>query len=234
MANYFNNAGLFSGNNSLFGTSSSSGNSLFSGSFLSDWNAIRSGSYGKLVKTYYAKQAAEAEETDDTTTKKTQELTSDTGRTLTATETSARNLKAAVDDLNTTWKADEVDTAYKAVKNFVSDYNSLLDKTAKSSNSGVNTNVDSMVTNTLYQEDALKEIGITIGEDNKLAVDEETFKKADMAKVEDLFKGNQSYGYQTSLRASLVNYHAGREADTYTQTGTYNSYTSGINFDDWF
>ena len=83
-------------------------------------------------------------------------------------------------------------------------------------------------------ETLLKAIGITVKADNKLSIDEDTFKKADMSKVEELFKGNTSYGYQVGLRTSLIDYYAGREADTYNKYGSYSTTNTGTNFNSWF
>ena len=72
---------------------------------------------------------------------------------------------------------------------FVKDYNNPIDTTNKSSVSGVKNNVRSLTATTTGNETLLKAIGITVKADNKLSIDEDTFKKADMSKVEALFKG---------------------------------------------
>lgn len=95
-------------------------------------------------------------------------------------------------------------------------------------------NVRSLTATTNGNETLLKAIGITVKADNKLSIDEDTFKKADMSKVEALFKGNTSYGYQVGLRTSLIDYYAGREADTYNKYGSYSTANTGTNFNSWF
>ena len=128
----------------------------------------------------------------------------------------------------------DTDKIYKAVSRFVKDYNDLIDTTNKSSVSGVKNNVRSLTATTTGNETLLKAIGITVKADNKLSIDEDTFKKADMSKVEALFKGNTSYGYQVGLRTSLIDYYAGREADTYNKYGSYSTTNTGTNFNSWF
>lgn len=237
MSTLFGNSGMF-GSNSIF-----SGNS----SVLSDWANIRSGSYKKLMKAYYAK-TKETSDTDSSSKKKTEA----DKKTLTAAESSAQGLKKAADALLATGnksvfkKVDtkdadgnvtqeyNTDKIYNAVNKFVQNYNDVLSSTEKTINSGVSNNKASMISATEAKESFLNQIGITIKSDNSLEIDKEAFQKADMSKVEALFSGNSSYGYQTSLRAALIDYHAGREADTYNRFGNYNSYNSGTNFNSWF
>lgn len=237
--------------NSLFGGGMFGSNSNSMSSILSDWSMIRSGTYKKLMKAYYAKTTDSTSKNSSTENKKDQV----TEKTVTAAESSATNLKKAADELLKTGKTSvfakkkekgedgkevetyDVDKIYKAVDKFVKNYNSLIEDTAKTINSGISNNRKSMISFTNGSESLLDDIGISINSNNTLTIDEEAFKKVDMAKVERLFSGNNSYGYQTSLRASLINYYAGREADTYNSKGSYNkynNYTSGNNYNSWF
>lgn len=227
------------GSNGLFGSSTTS--------ILSEWASIRNGSYKKLMKAYYAKQKSTAE--SDSSSKNKDKVTE---KTLTATESSAQNLKKAADELMATGSqsvfkkvtskdedgktVQDYDTnkIYKAVKKFVENYNDVIENTNKTINSGVSNNRKSMIMATSSNAGILSDMGITVKSDNTLEIDEEEFKKADMSKVESMFNGRNSYGYQVSLRASLIDYYAGREAETYNKSGNYNSYNSGTNFNSWF
>lgn len=238
--------------NSLFGGGMfGMGSSNSMSSILSDWSMIRSGTYKKLMKAYYAK-------TTDSTSKNSstnKEKDKVTEKNVTAAENSATNLKKAADDLLKTGKTSvfakttkkdedgkevetyDTDKIYKAVDKFVKNYNALIGDTAKTINSGISNNRKSMIASTNGSESLLEDIGISINSDNTLTINEDAFKKADMSKVERMFSGNTSYGYQVSLRASLINYYAGREADTYNSSGSYNkynSYTAGNNYNSWF
>lgn len=239
-------AGLF-GSNSSFGMSSLFGNN--SSSVLSDWAFIRSGTYKKLMKAYYGQDKTTKSATESAKTNKTKTTAE---RVRTEIETSATDLKKSTDALMATGtkslfkttetkgedgkvtKTYDTDKIYKAVSRFVKDYNNLIDTTNKSSVSGVKNNVRSLTATTTGNETLLKAIGITVKADNKLSIDEDTFKKADMSKVEALFKGNTSYGYQVGLRTSLIDYYAGREADTYNKYGSYSTTNTGTNFNSWF
>lgn len=237
MAGLFGNSGL-SGSNSIFGGSSS---------ILSDWAMLRSGTYKKLMKAYYAQDKTKTDNSTSTNTKNKVEE-----RKLTAAESSAKDLKTATDALMATgdksvFKAVESkdengkatmdydeDKIYKAVSKFVENYNEMMKNTEDTINSGVTNNRNSLISATNAKEAALNDMGITIKADNTLKIDEETFKKSDMSKVETMFKGNASYGYQVSVRAALIDYHAGKEADTYNRYGGYNSYSAGTNYNSWF
>jgi hypothetical protein len=97
-----------------------------------------------------------------------------------------------------------------------------------------------MVSQTATNENLLGKIGITIGSDNKLSVDEETFKAADMSTVKSLMTGTGSYASNIGTKASLINMYAQQDAakasGLYTQSGTYLSTqaTSGYNYSSWF
>lgn len=238
MSSLFGNSGLF-GSNSIFGGSSS---------ILSDWAMIRNGNYKKLMKAYYAqdKKTTDSSSTSNSKNDKVEE------RKVTAAESSAEALKTATDTLmatgtksvfKTTESKDEngnvikdydEEKIYKAVSKFVENYNEMMENTESAINSGVTNNRNSLIMATNAKESTLNEMGITVKADNTLAIDKDSFMKADMSKVENLFKGNASYGYQVSVRVALIDYHAGREADTYNKYGGYNSYSSGKNYSSWF
>lgn len=119
----------------------------------------------------------------------------------------------------------DTDAIYKAVKNFADDYNKAVTAGAESNSMNVNRSARTMVNYTKANQNALNAIGITIGSDNKLTVDEEKFKSADMERVQNLFTGSNSYGSQISTQATYMNNYAKSAAaatSTYTQSGQYN------------
>lgn len=157
----------------------------------------------------------------------------DTVSTIAGVEKSAKNLKSAADKLvqsgsESVFKqtAGEYDTdkIYDAVNNFASAYNDVITKASASDSSSIENAVKSMKNATAVNAKALSRIGITIGSDNKLSVDEKTFKAADMNSVKSLFNGNGSFGYQTEVKASMIDSAASLEAgrsNTYTGSGLY-------------
>lgn len=242
---------LFSSLNTGSKTTSSIGNW---GINLADYASLRSGSYGKLLRSYYS-EVVNGGETSKNTSKnisKTIATTStakDSTETLARVESAAEGLKESADALfkkgktsvfekksitdeegNTTYDYD-TDKIYKAVKDFTEKYNSVVSEVKDSKVSGIQSAASSMIRMTKINEKMLGKIGITIGEDNKLSLSEEDFKKADMNQVKSMFNTTGAYGYQMSAQASIIDYHAQNEAskaNTYNKSGMYNyNYNSG-------
>lgn len=116
----------------------------------------------------------------------------------------------------------DIDKILASTKDFINNYNSMLDSTKNSVNSGVVANVSRIKEKTAQNSGALKQFGITMDMNYKLKLDEDTFKKADMSKVQTLFK---NYGESIASSASLVDYYMTTQADAtkgYTAEGLYN------------
>lgn len=240
---------------SSLGSSKSTGSGLF-GINLSEYASIRSGSYGKLMRSYFSMDSTKGTSKSDDSTKNTIEdlatttsTSKDSTKTLAAIESDAKELTDSAKALytrsnNKVFTKDsggsyDTDKIYKAVKRFADDYNSMLDTAGKSSTNRISRSVSSMKNETSYNEKPLKEIGITIDEKTgKLSVDETTFKSADTEKVKSLFNGTGSYAYSVATKAAMTESYAKSEAaksNTYTKNGTYNyNYNSGNIFTDMF
>lgn len=129
----------------LFGETSNS-SSLGGTNILSDYASIKNGSYGKLLKAYYAKQ--DAEKTAGT---------GDTSQKLTLMKTSANSLKKSADALNASslWEKKKIkkkdektgeetevedydwEAITKAVKSFIEDYNDVVKEAGESNTKDV-------------------------------------------------------------------------------------------------
>ena len=239
---------------SLFSSLNNSNNSQIGnvGNYLSDYASIRNGSYSKLLKKYYS-----LDSTSDSSNKKTSLSTSkDDTKTLKAIDNTTDALKESADTLlsngsnsvfrkvsktdekgNVTNEYDK-DKIYGAVKQFVDDYNDVVDSVGKSNTSSIQSNAKAMYYLTQANKALLSSVGIGVDTDGKLSVNEESFKKADMSTVKSLFHGAGSYGYQVSAKASLINYNVETEnkrANTYTNSGTYAyNYSQGNFYNDVF
>lgn len=124
-------------------------------------------------------------------------------------------------DGNETDKYD-IDKIFATAKSFVSNYNSMFDKAESSSNSGVLSNLSYIREKTAYNANALKQFGFSVDEKGRMKINEDTFKKSDMSKVQEFFK---DYGSSIAVNASLVDYYMTTQANAangYTSTGTYN------------
>ena len=240
---------------SSLGSSKSTGSGLF-GINLSEYASIRSGSYGKLMRSYFSMDSTKGTSKSDDSTKNTIEdlatttsTSKDSTKTLAAIESDAKELTDSAKALytrsnNKVFTKDsggsyDTDKIYKAVKRFADDYNSMLDTAGKSSTNRISRSVSSMKNETSYNEKPLKEIGITVDEKTgNLSVDETTFKSADTEKIKNLFNGTGSYAYSVATKAAMTESYAKSEAaksNTYTKNGTYNyNYNSGNIFTDMF
>ena len=240
---------------SSLGSSKSTGSGLL-GINLSEYASIRSGSYGKLMRSYFSMDSTKGTSKSDDSTKNTIEdlatttsTSKDSTKTLAAIESDAKELTDSAKALytrsnNKVFTKDsggsyDTDKIYKAVKRFADDYNSMLDTAGKSSTNRISRSVSSMKNETSYNEKPLKEIGITVDEKTgRLSVDETTFKSADTEKIKNLFNGTGSYAYSVATKAAMTESYAKSEAaksNTYTKNGTYNyNYNSGNIFTDMF
>ena len=240
---------------SSLGSSKSTGSGLF-GINLSEYASIRSGSYGKLMRSYFSMDSTKGTSKSDDSTKNTIEdlatttsTSKDSTKTLAAIESDAKELTDSAKALytrsnNKVFTKDsggsyDTDKIYKAVKRFADDYNSMLDTAGKSSTNRISRSVSSMKNETSYNEKPLKDIGITVDEKTgRLSVDETTFKSADTEKIKNLFNGTGSYAYSVATKAAMTESYAKSEAaksNTYTKNGTYNyNYNSGNIFTDMF
>lgn len=240
---------------SLNNNSSSASNNIFNAIDLSEYHSIKSGAYGKALKTYYAQGVEESKETSKTDKdedKKTKtgntavdKLTEVEGNVSTLTESADKLIKRGSDSLfqmkeltvknedGTTSKEEgyDVDAIYSAVNDLVKKYNSLLESVEDSDNGKVVTAFEDMTDMVAGYKDKLSEVGITIGEDNKLTVSEKDFKEADVADMKTLFNGKSSFAYVMSTKADYVGAVAGSEANVmknYNSTGSYDNMASSM------
>lgn len=204
---------------------------------LSDYAAIKNGSYGKLLKAYYAKQDAEKAVT-----------AGDSVHKSTLMKNRADALKKSADALNndalwekkklkkkdeTTGEEIEVedydwDSITKAVKSFVKDYNDVVEQAGNSDSKDVLRNAVWLTGMTGATGKTLLKIGITIGKGNKLELDEETLKKSDISTLKTLFSGYNSFADKVSVKANGIMNAAARSIGTYKSNGKYSNVLSEL------
>ncbi|MBR1391705.1 MAG: hypothetical protein IJ567_09760 [Lachnospiraceae bacterium] len=213
---------------------------------LSNYNSIRSGSYGRMLKTYYGKQ-------NTSTAKANANAFGLSANALTRTNTQLTNLKAESNDLknaanklldngkNSVWNKKEVkpedgtvsreydvDAIYRSISTFAREYNSTLSAVSGTSGSAVQNAARSMTSTTNIVSKRLSSVGINVGTDGKLSIDEETFKKSNMDTVKGLFQGSTSYAGIISSAASRINTASGSQLSSlnnsfYGRNGLYGS-----------
>lgn len=242
------------GNNSsssgIFGTQSLYG--TFSSIDISTLTSIRNGSYGKALRTYYTNTEGTSTTSSDS---KISSLYKDTDSTDTASQklnaasvkntasdvvdsastlkkTSLWEKKSVTDEQGNTTQEYDKDAIYKAVSQFVSDYNALIDSTADSDDNSVLRTASTMVNYTNANKELLNDLGITIKSDNKLSIDEKAFKESSMTMAKSAFAGSGSYGQTISKNASSIYSAAVSQlakldsATTYSSAGQYSYMTS--------
>ncbi len=236
----------------LFSGLSSAASNAASGNWLADYASIKNGSYGKLMKAYYGKGNNASQTAASTITKKNT-ATDTAKKALAKVETATDALKESADALLATGKKDlfaqkdittkdengvesttkgyDTNAIYNAVNSFVKDYNSVMSAVDNVSDSSVNNRTEAMGNATIANSKQLAKIGITLKNDGTLSLDKDTFMKADMATVKNLFQGNGSYGYRVSAQSSMINFaadHASTRTSLYTGTaGTIGTYNAG-------
>ena len=211
---------LFSGFSSS--RSSNAASSFIANMDMTTYSGIRSGSYFKLLKSYYGNNL----------NSKAQSLVSSS---VSTSKDSAKTLASIESESEDMVKSAQALYKNKKVSAFVSDYNSLINAADDSETKQISRNLESMKSLTDINSKSLAKVGITVdSKSGKLSVDEDTFKKADSTKVDALFKGNGSYAYAVASKASMLEYAAKNEAEktnTYGANGRYTqAYNSGYNY----
>ena len=214
----------------LFGNSSSNTSSASDGLLGLDMSAvtsIKNGGYGRLLKNYYKQSKADAKS-----------QIGDTDAKLTDIKVSADKLEIKADALNNSklWETKSVskdgkqteelansDKALSAVKDFVNAYNSMIDEAEDSETKSVLRKTGWMANMTKENRNLLNEVGIKIGSDDKLTLDADTFKKANVSTLKEMFYGNDSFAAKVSAKAAGIGMSAANTEGIYTSKGSWSS-----------
>lgn len=220
---------FFNYSSTLFSGMNSSGTG-FSG-LIGEYNQIRSGSYGKLLKAYYKKFNADGSTKTDTTDKITDKVkpssdTVDTAKELDAVKDSSTSLQNAAmklaavkegssslyakktivdtnEDGSTSTRTDyDYDTLVKSVQSFVSAYNDTMESMGTIEAASVQQKTQWMTQVTDRFKDDFAKVGISVDKDGRLALDEKAFREKDMTELQDFFEGTNSAVGQIARKAS--------------------------------
>lgn len=206
----------------FFGSKSS----IASGSFLSasnfgDLSLMRSGVYTKMLKSYYEQVEGDSDDTEKTSSNtsnksnyldnylaqigsKPETKTETTAnKTLSSVKSTAKTLETAANELiGMNYDESSREDLYKAASKLVDSYNAVVESSAKSDNVSINKSVKWMTDDTKAREKQLNKIGITVGQDGKLSIDEEKFNQASLSDVRYMMEGDSSYTWKISQRAT--------------------------------
>lgn len=218
-------------------TTNNSSASDFLGISYTDYASLKNGSYRKLVSAYYSKMDAENDSSSTSGSK-------DSKQTLTSIQSAASDLKESTsalltkgkdslfktkkDEMGNSYVDYDTDEVYKAVKEFVDNYNSMIDAAAESDTTSILRAAKSMVSYTAANEKTLSQIGITVGSDNKLSIDEDKFKEASKARVQSLFQSTGGYAYQINAKVTSVDSYVNIEMKKADDSSKAESYKSSL------
>ncbi|MCR4596179.1 MAG: hypothetical protein K5673_05310 [Lachnospiraceae bacterium] len=239
----------FNNYSNIFGNTGSIYNSL------AQLNSVRRGSYGKLLKAYYAKDntASVSKKTAGKTAAKSTRYdyplySANAGldEIRTQTDKLAKSAAKLTDSSRNGLFADRADydpeVAYKAVNEFISDYNSTLDSVNKTTNTTVTNAANNMTRMADIMSNSLSRVGVTVGRNGRLSIDEEVFKNTDMDKVRSVLgsggsfaRSVGSYSARLGSAAKQQSLQAANNTGIYGRYGTYNTNSYGTgNYSWWY
>lgn len=211
--------------NSLF---SALGSGDANGVDLSTYNALKNGSYYKVMKKYYKNQSE---------TQIPEEELKKAEKKIEATADAAGDVVGAFNEIKKlSFKEEDREKAAEKAADFIKKYNSLVSYGDSSLYSNVAQKTEWMMNLTDQNAALLNNAGITVGADGKLSFDKEAFMKADEDTLMDTFTRNASWAEKVEYKAeqiySLV-LTGDTSANSYTNSATYgagnaSSYTASV------
>ncbi len=222
---YFGNSSKSSNSNgnttSMLFSSLSTANTTASSltSAFGELQLIKSGAYKKALTAYY----------DLTKTNKSESISdsdsADSNTSLSTVKSTAKALNESAKAL----QSNDFDTATREelltdVKDFASDYNNMLNSTKKLNSYSMLQTAVWATEQMNISEGMLNRVGITIQDDNTLAVNEETFKNAKLSDIKVLFEGNTSLASRISQKASTLVNQSANQMSLNLGTGSYTKY----------
>ena len=212
-------------------TDESSGGGLTN--LATEFNSIRSGSYGKLLSAYYKKMNS-----GDSATEAIQKETANrqlVGGNASSLKSSAKAL-SKIDFYDDSEGADA--KKLKAVKDFISSYNSVIDTADDVNNKNILQNAVWMTNITKKSAGLLNELGISIGDNNQLTLDETKWSNANNSTKAALFNGRQGFAEKMVYKASqMTNFSAEKAsytASAYKENGDYTKVNAQSIYEDLF
>lgn len=209
---------------SLFGTqSSSSGSGTGIAGLSSEFASIKNGSYGKLLKNYYAQESGSAEKTELTDAQKlnlssvrqkADALEKSIGKLMDESLFAKKSMVEKNEETGETTETFDYDrkAIAEAVQSFAKDYNALLDELGKSEDKNVLQKAVWMIGMTNTMQTVLNDAGITVGSDNKLSVDESKLNGVGISTLTTLFQGRNSFAAKVLQKATGISAEAARAA----------------------
>lgn len=192
---------------------------------VSDLELIKNGSYKKLLNAYYKNQKSNTASTKEEKMEKIN---------LTKANQSASSLSEAVGKLMKTDITEENREQLKEnLKSVIDKYNALITDGSEVNNVSVLRQTLWMTQDSSALAASLSDVGITIGDGNKLSLDEDKFDTARLTSMNTIFTGKDSFMGKLAGRAGVIantsrNVISGTgKASTYKPNATYESSDTG-------
>ena len=206
--------------------------------WFSDWSSLRNGSYRRLMKSYYGNIGGSGSSVSGTTTstsnvldrileeRKNPQVSEEVQKansSLTAGIAPLKNSVQALQNENTYTDSDDgkttaQDKVVSAMKNFVSQYNDVVNAAKKSTLTGKTSHVGAMMRLSNENAEKLAEVGITINRNGTLMLNEGKLKSTDISKVQEMFSSEDIMSYGSSVLSRLTFASAAAGAAEKTET----------------
>lgn len=228
----------------------SSGNGTGNTNFLADYASLKSGSYGKLMKAYYSagpssstvSSGSKARTSNVLETileeRRNPKVSEDVKEANANLATGIPTLKNAVATLqndntytNTQNGQNATDKVASAMKNFVSQYNEVVNAAKQSTLSNKTAYIANIMKTTKENADGLAEIGITINSNGTLQFNEGKMKATGITKVQEMFSSKDTMSYGSTVMSRLQFAGISSTKDTTEKDNTASSNASGLKAD---
>lgn len=202
------------------GLSSNSGTG--NSNFLADYASIKSGSYGRLMKSYYGTKIGSSTGTsgsgrsssnildkilEERRNPKVSEEVTEANSNLVTGISSMKSSVSTLQNSNTYTDTENGQSATakvsSAMKNFVSQYNDVVNASKKSTLTNKTAYVANMMKATAANADKLSEIGVTINANGTLQLNESKLQSSELSKVQELFSPDNSMSYGSTVMSRL-------------------------------
>ncbi|MDE5894329.1 MAG: hypothetical protein K2H45_15555 [Acetatifactor sp.] len=226
---------------SLFSSIGSAAGNAASSNWLGDYAMIKNGSYGKLMKAYYAEAKSDSIGQSSGTTatgrksnssnvldklleqKRNPKVSKEAQKANANLVSGLSNLKTSVSTLqndklytDTANGQSATDKVVSAMKAYVSDYNDVVTAAKGSTLTNKTAYVANMMSTTAASADKLSEIGITVNSNGTIELNEAKLKEAGVSKVQEMFSSKDILSYGSTVASRLQ--YAGATASTSAAT----------------
>ncbi len=158
-------------------------NNIFNSINLSDYATVKNGSYGKLLKAYYAPEKTDAKNSSKTTSDIKQTDEKDIKKEASNVKEKAGLLNNAFDKISDSSKEINKDD----IKAFTDRYNDMLKAGSASSDNVTKAMTSGLKSLSSRNSSEMQKLGIEINKDGSLKFDEKTFENVSDNKLSDSF-----------------------------------------------